>query len=230
MSNPDHVQFLRILRLCHNHFGPLHWWPADSPFEVVIGAILTQNTAWTNVEQAINNLKQADVLSPYKLACLPSSQLETLIRPSGFYRQKSARLKNLAAHLVGSWHGNITDFCSGPLDSARARLLALPGIGPETADSILLYAAERPTFVVDAYTRRVFERIGLLKGLEQYEDIRRMFMQNLPVDARLFNEYHAQIVQLAKTFCRKSTPLCSGCPLSGECRYARQERSGLTRG
>ncbi len=209
-----------IQQRLHNHFGPLNWWPADSPFEVIVGAILTQNTAWTNVEQAIHNLKQADVLSPEKLAKLPVNQLEELIRPSGFFRQKAARLQNLAIHLTEEWQNNLDDFCSGPLVAARQRLLALSGIGPETADSILLYAAGRPSFVVDAYTRRIFKRVGLLKGQESYDEIRQMFMQNLPEEVQLYNEYHAQIVQLAKTCCRKVKTFCSDCPLKGVCHHA----------
>ncbi|MDH3455107.1 MAG: endonuclease III domain-containing protein [Desulfuromonadales bacterium] len=211
-----------IQRRLHEHFGALHWWPAESPFEVAVGAILTQNTAWTNVEQAIRNLKRAEALAPQQLAGLPVAQLEELIRPSGFFRQKALRLQSLARHLQDEWQGSLANLCSGPLPDARARLLSLPGIGPETADSILLYAADRPSFVVDAYTRRIFERIGLLQGQEKYDEIRQLFMQNLPEDAELYNEYHAQIVQLAKTCCRKHKTLCSACPLNAICRHAKR--------
>ena len=222
MSTPAGTQILSIQRKLHDHFGPLHWWPADSPFEVVIGAILTQNTAWTNVEQAIHNLKSADAISAERVAVMPIAQLEELIKPSGFFRQKAARLQSLAKHLVDDWQSNLADLCSGPLDNARARLLALPGVGPETADSILLYAAHRPSFVVDAYTRRIFERIGLLRGREKYDEIRLMFMQNLPKQVDLYNEYHAQIVHLAKNYCRRNKTLCSECPLNGVCRFAKR--------
>ena len=221
MSLLPNNQLTTIQQLLHDHFGPLHWWPADSPFEVVVGAILTQNTAWTNVEKAIHNLKQARVLSSEKLANLPVNQLEELIKPSGFFRQKAARLHNLAKHLMEEWQNNLDDLCSGPLDDARQRLLALSGIGPETADSILLYAAGRPSFVVDAYTRRIFKRIGLLHGKESYDEIRLIFMQNLLEDAEGYNEYHAQIVQLAKTCCRKKKTFCSECPLNAVCLYAK---------
>lgn len=204
-----------------DHFGPLHWWPAETPFEVVIGAILTQNTAWSNVEKAINNLRQADALVLEQIASMPLKRLERLIKPAGFFRQKAIRLQGFATHLLEEWQASLADLCSGPLDDARARLLARPGIGPETADSILLYAAERPTFVVDAYTRRIFERLGILSGKEKYEEIRLMFMQNLVNDSMLFNEYHAQIVQLAKTCCRKRKPLCWSCPLEQTCLFAR---------
>ena len=222
MQKSIETDLLSIYRTLLDHFGPLNWWPADNPFEVVIGAILTQNTAWTNVELAIANLKDAQALSPDKLSNLPSDRLEELIKPSGFFRQKATRLQNLSRHLVTEWQSNLNDFCSGPLDEARERLLARPGIGPETADSILLYAAGRPTFVVDAYTRRVFERIGELQGNESYDEIRELFMQALPENVALYNEYHAQIVQLAKTCCRKRKPLCNECPLYKRCRYPTQ--------
>jgi endonuclease-3 related protein len=214
----------QIQQILHDHFGPLHWWPAETPFEVATGAILTQNTAWTNVEKAIHNLKQAKSLSPEKLAIITPDRLALLIKPSGFFRQKAARLQNLANHLVNDWRSSLNDFCSGPLDEARDRLLSRPGIGPETADSILLYAANRPSFVVDAYTRRIFGRMGTLKGREKYDEVRCMFMQNLPNDAQLFNEYHAQIVQLAKVYCRKNKPLCFDCPLNRVCLHAKTEQ------
>lgn len=211
-----------IQRHLHEHFGPRRWWPADSPFEVAVGAILTQNTAWTNVERAIQNLQQAQTLSAAKLATLPLPQLEALIRPAGFFRQKAARLQNLARHLAEEWDNDLAALCGGPLEDARSRLLALEGVGPETADSILLYAAGRLSFVVDAYTRRIFTRVGLLQGAETYEEIRQLFMQNLPEDVQLYNEYHAQIVQLAKVSCRKNRTFCHECPLVEVCRYAKQ--------
>lgn len=202
------------------HFGPLQWWPAESPFEVLVGAILTQNTAWRNVEKAIANLRGAGVLTPAQLADLTVAELEELIRPAGFFRQKAARLQHVSGVLAAEYDGNIDAFCAGPLDDVRRRLLALPGIGPETADSILLYAARRPSFVVDAYTRRVFARLGLLAGDERYEAIRARFMRELPEDVALYNEYHALIVTLAKSNCRKRQPLCPSCPLRPVCRFA----------
>ena len=227
MLSPDkntspQKSLFNIYQLLSNHFGPRHWWPADSPFEVVIGAILTQNTAWTNVEQAIQNLKRADALTIEKLSGLPILQLEALIKPSGFFRQKASRLQNLAKHLQKEWQSDLAAFCSGTLDDARERLLARPGIGPETADSILLYATDRPSFVVDAYTRRIFGRLGFLHGREEYDAIRLWFMQNLPEQTKLYNEYHALIVQLAKTYCRKNQTLCSECPLNGACHFAKE--------
>ncbi len=209
----------RIQKLLYRYFGPLNWWPADNPFEVTVGAILTQNTAWTNVEYALKNLKKNDCLSPEQINSLAILQLEELIKPSGFFRQKAARLKAFCTFLVENWQADIGLLCSGPLVEARNRLLDLHGIGPETADSILLYAASRKSFVVDAYTRRVFQRIGLLQGDESYDEIRALFMQHLPEDVELYNEYHAGIVNLAKRFCRK-TPLCEECPVNEYCNHA----------
>jgi len=220
MPESDKPTLLSLYQELLDHFGPLNWWPADSPFEVVIGAILTQNTTWTNVKKAIANLRIAGAISIHRLAEMPLHQLEELIRPSGFFRQKAARLQNLSIHLVTEWKSSLCDFCSGPLDKTRERLLARPGIGPETADSILLYAAYRPSFVVDAYTRRIFERVGVLQGDETYAEVRQLFMQGLPEEVALYNEYHALIVQLAKTCCRKRKPLCNKCPICKLCRFA----------
>lgn len=203
------------------HFGPRHWWPATTPFEMVVGAILTQNTAWRNVEQAILRLKNRQVLSPGRLAALERTELEELIRPAGYFRQKAARLQDLAIYLEAEWQGDVRAWCAGPLTTARARLLERPGIGPETADSILLYAGQRPSFVVDAYTRRIFGRLGLLRGGESYAQVRALFMSHLPHEVDLFNEYHALIVELAKTFCRKRSPRCAACPLQTGCRHGR---------
>lgn len=198
------------------HFGPLHWWPADTPFEVVIGAFLTQNTAWRNVELAIDALTQAVPLTPQALSALPRQRLQQLIRPAGFFRQKAERLQLFSQALLDSHGGNLQAMLAGPLDTVRRRLLAFKGVGPETADSILLYAAERPTFVVDAYTRRLLQRYGLLHGGEGYEEIRALFMDHLPHDVALFNAYHALIVEQCKHYCRKR-PLCGSCPLRASC-------------
>ena len=211
-------RLLAIFRLLLEHFGPLHWWPAESPLEVVVGAVLTQNTAWRNVEYAIANLRQAVPIAPRALLDLPRAELEELIRPAGFFRQKARCLHGLLGSLVNEHDGSLESWLAGPLEEARRRLLALAGIGPETADSILLYAGNRPTFVVDAYTRRLFARLGLIQGRESYEAIRALFMTTLPADAELFNEYHALIVETCKTFCRK-TPLCPSCPLYPSCPY-----------
>jgi endonuclease-3 related protein len=219
----DHQrQLQRIFALLKAHFGPQHWWPADTPFEVAIGAILTQNTAWTNVEKAIANLRAAGALTAAALAALTPETVQALIRPAGFFRQKGARLQSLAVLVARDCAGDIGHLCAGPLDTARRRLLAQPGIGPETADSILLYAAHRPTFVVDAYTRRICSRLGVLDARAGYDAVRALFMQALPADAALFNEYHALLVTLAKQHCRKRQPDCPGCPLRSSCRFAEQ--------
>ncbi len=215
-------KLLSLYQSLFDYFGPRHWWPANSSFEVVIGAILTQNTAWGNVEKAIKNLQETNTLTPESIVNTPTTKLEQLIKPSGFFRQKAERLQNLAKHLVTEWQSDTESFCSGPLNEARNRLLKRPGIGPETADSILLYAANRPSFVVDAYTKRTFERIGILHGKETYEEVRQIFMQTLPEDVELYNEYHAQIVELAKTFCKKQSPLCKECPLLDQCCFAKK--------
>lgn len=203
-------------------YGPLHWWPADSPFEVAIGAILTQNTNWKNVEMAIANLRDEKSLSPQAITDLSQEKLEQLIRPSGFFRQKAERLKLLVEHLHVRHKGNLEQLLTQPLEKARKELLQLKGIGPETADSILLYAGKLPSFVVDAYTRRLFERLGNLKGKESYEQVRALFMTQLPTDSDLFNEYHALIVEHCKCFCRKR-PLCAECCLRDICPEATKQ-------
>ncbi len=213
----DGARLLAIFDRLAAHFGPLHWWPADTPFEVVIGAILTQNTSWTNVERAIGNLKRENCLTPRAVANTPRAQLEVAIHPAGFFRQKAERLHLFADHLLNTHHGCLAHLLTGPLDQVRTHLLSLKGVGPETADSILLYAGGRPSFVVDAYTRRLFSRLGVLGGGESYDHIRSLFMTHLPTDTDLYNEYHALIVEECKTFCRKRSPLCSDCPLVITC-------------
>ena len=203
------------------HYGPRHWWPADTPFEVVIGAILTQNTNWNNVEKAIVNLRSANALSCAALCNLPQPELENLIRPSGFFRQKAQRLQLFSCYLRDNYQSNLQAMLQQPLNDVRKELLAQKGIGPETADSILLYAGKRPSFVVDAYTGRLFRRLGLLDGSEKYEQIRSLFMQKLPTESDLYNEYHALIVIHCKEHCKKR-PLCTGCPLESGCAYRQQ--------
>lgn len=199
-----------------NHFGALHWWPAESSFEVVVGAILTQNTAWRNVEVAISALKDAESLTVGNLLRMDRQRLEALIRPSGFFRQKAERLQLFAAYLTNHYAGDLAAMLSGPLQQVRDELLRCKGVGPETADSILLYAGHRASFVVDAYTRRLLGRLGLLQGKESYNQIRQMFMAHLPHNSDLFNEYHALIVEQCKQYCR-TKPICCDCPLRGDC-------------
>ena len=204
--------FLRLLE----HFGPRFWWPAETPFEVCIGAILTQNTAWTNVEKAISALKKADVLTVESIDAIEAGVLAELIRPSGYYNVKSVRIKGFVAWLRARHKGSLDEMFSGEWRELRKELLKVAGIGPETCDSILLYAGKKPTFVVDAYTRRLFHRLGLLPANAGYDETRLLFMEHLPGDALLFNEYHALIVEECKTYCR-TRPLCDHCPLALQC-------------
>ncbi len=194
-------------------YGPQHWWPAETPTEVVIGAILTQNTAWKNVEKAIANLKRAKCLTWSALRKVSNKRLATLIQPSGTYRVKAVRLKTFVEYLWDHHHGSLTSLCDGDLGEARRRLLAIDGIGPETADAILLYAGERPTFVVDAYTRRILRRHFVTDGQADYETVRRLFHETLPASAELYNEYHALLVAVGKRHCRPRAQ-CEGCPLA----------------
>ncbi len=201
-----------IYNLLFKRFGPQHWWPGETRFEVITGAILTQNTNWTNVEKAIANLKSADLLIPEKLHHLDVSQLAALIRPAGYYNIKAKRLKNLINWLFENYNGNLANLDNINTEQLRTKLLAVKGIGRETADSILLYAFERPVFVVDAYTARVVFRHQLIEPDADYEQLRELFQSNLPQDAKLFNEYHALLVKVGKEFC-KPKARCHNCPL-----------------
>ncbi|MBL8028160.1 MAG: hypothetical protein JNL74_17185 [Fibrobacteres bacterium] len=203
----------RVYSILNSHFGPLYWWPAKTPFEVMVGAILTQNTSWANVEKAINLLKQNKMLSIKALRQAKLDVIQKNIRPSGFFVQKSERIKRLIGLIDSEFKGSISFMANQPLPQLREMLLATNGIGPETADSILLYALQKPVFVVDAYTRRIFGRIGLLVGTETYEEVRCVFEKN--IEAETYNQYHALIVETAKNFCKKRVPLCIECPLSG---------------
>ncbi len=205
---------LRIYHRLFDAFGPQHWWPARTSFEVMVGAILTQNTNWGNVERAITSLRAADALKPERISQIPLKRLRSLIRSSGFFNQKAARLKAFSRFLVDRYGGRVGKLRREETAKLRGELLALDGIGPETADSMLLYALGKPVFVIDAYTRRVFSRHGYLSEKHGYADWQGLFEENLPRDARLYNEYHALIVKLAKEHCRKR-PECGGCPLKG---------------
>jgi endonuclease-3 related protein len=194
-------------------FGPQRWWPGESPFEVIVGAVLTQNTAWKNVEQALENLREAGLLEPRAMLSAGSEELAELIRPSGYYRLKARRLLNLVRMIVERYDGSLATMFAQPLDELRRQLLEVNGIGPETADSILLYAGNLPTFVVDAYTARVLKRHGWIDPEADYYAIQEHFLHGLPTDAALFNEYHALLVRVGKDYCRKQ-PRCEDCPLA----------------
>ena len=209
---------LHLFYLLLKHFGPQHWWPAQSPFEVMVGAILTQNTAWKNVEQAIANLREAGVLDPGALFSVSSQVLEELIRPAGFYRVKAARLRSLVGYILDRYGGEVELMAREPGWLLRKEILSVHGIGEETADSILLYALDKPFFVVDTYTRRILTRQGVIKGREPYSEIQRLFMESLPADVELYKEYHALLVELGKRYCKTRGPLCLECPLCLEVR------------
>ena len=194
-------------------YGPQHWWPGRTAFEKIVGAILTQNTSWSNVEPCIENLRRERLLTPRAIESVRVSRLASLIRSSGYFRQKAKKLKLFVHFLRSEYEGSLERMFRAPTEVLRQQLLGVYGIGPETADSILLYAAEHPVFVVDAYTRRILERHGLVAPRHGYEDIRRLFETSLAADVALYNEFHALIVQTGKHYCRPRDPRCSECAL-----------------
>ncbi len=207
-----------IYTLLREHFGHRHWWPGDTRDEIIIGAVLTQNTAWTNVERAIENLRNAEYITLETVASCPLSRLEELIRPSGYYRQKASRLISVARNLI-EYPGGADGFLDPARgwEAIRGDLLAMKGIGPETADSILLYAASILSFVVDSYTHRIFLRLGLWKEGYDYNGLQSLITANIPEDVKLYGDYHAQLVELGKTHCAKRRPSCTECPLAEMC-------------
>lgn len=209
-------RLLEIYQRLLNAFGPQGWWPAQDDFEMVVGAILTQSTAWVNVEKAIANLRSAGMLSPAALDSVPERVLAEMIRPSGYYNAKARKLKAFTDHLRARHGGSLSTLFHVKLPELRRELLSIWGIGPETADSIVLYAARQPIFVVDAYTRRIFSRLALAPPDASYERLQRLFMENLPPSTPLFREYHALLVALGKGICR-ATPVCPRCPLRDLC-------------
>ncbi len=213
MSSQAHVVG-RMYEVLYERYGAQHWWPGETPTEVVIGAILTQNTAWSNVEKAIDCLRKEDALDLYVVNRMSEEQLGKLIRSAGTYRVKAKRLKAFAAWLHDEYGGELAAALSGAVANKRAELLSITGIGPETADAILLYAGGQLTFVVDAYTRRVLRRHHVLPGHASYEEVKELFEQNLPEDVQLYNEYHALLVELGKRHCRVKAD-CEHCPLAG---------------
>lgn len=202
-------------RLLYDHFGPQSWWPGDTPFEIMVGAILTQNTNWSNVQKAIHNLKSEGLLSYQSLSQLNVDEIAQFIRPAGYYNLKARRLRNLLDMVTIIYEGDLALFLEDDLGSARENLLAVKGVGPETADSILLYACGHPVFVVDTYTHRVFSRHNMVEEETDYSGIQEVFVEHLPQDMQLYNEFHALIVRVASTFCKKTKPLCGNCPLQG---------------
>ncbi|AAW39108.1 endonuclease III domain-containing protein [Dehalococcoides mccartyi] len=199
-------------------YGPQHWWPAESRFEMMTGAVLTQSAAWTNVEKAIARLKEAGLLSPEAIMKTDEDTLAEAIRPSGYFNVKTRKLKALAAWLVAGYNGQADKLLPAETDALRQELLGVWGIGEETADSILLYACGKPVFVIDAYTRRIFSRLGLAERDAGYDRLQRLFTANLAADAAVFNEYHALVVRHAKEHCRVK-PVCQGCVLKTICGF-----------
>lgn len=216
VSESPALTLRRYYRRLEEHFGPQHWWPARTRFEIILGALLTQNTNWQNVEKALANLRPAGLLSPIKLTSLPSARLARLLRPSGYFRQKTRTVRGFLAHLKARYAGSLARLFQQPTEDLREELLLLPGIGEETADSILLYADGRPVFVIDSYTRRVLARHGLAPPRTSYGQLQDFFHRHLPRDPALFNEYHALLVAVGKAYCRRIAPDCARCPLGIE--------------
>ncbi len=215
------AQLLDIYARLLDRYGPQYWWPAKTPFEIMVGAVLTQSTAWTNVEKAIANLDRAGALTPAAIRDMPPAELARLVYPSGFYNVKARRLMALCEYVGQAHDDDIEAMSESGTTTLRGELLAVFGIGEETADAILLYALGHPVFVVDAYSHRTFERLGVAKGLTGYAGHQSFFMRNLPRDAAMFSEYHALIVRHGRETCRKR-PLCADCPLLEVCPTGRK--------
>jgi len=207
-----HKNLMSIYSLMLNHFGNLNWWPGETDFEIIIGAILTQNTSWTNVEKSISLIKGKGLMNPKALYDLPTDELAQLVRSSGYFNQKAKKIKRFLSFFHDLYEFHMDKMKSVPAGSMREQLLAINGIGPETADSIMLYALSKPVFVVDAYTKRIFSRHGFFSQNTSYHDVQDFFESNLDKDIQLFNEYHALIVNTGKYFCSKK-PKCHMCPL-----------------
>src|SRR5579863_5396928 len=206
-------ELLRYYEAMSGALGPMHWWPAQTPFEVIVGAILTQSTAWGNVERAIANLRAARMLTPEAMLGVSLPRLASLVRPSGYFRQKAKKLKSFVRFLRGEYSGSLTRMFQTPTAELREKLLGVHGIGPETADSILLYAGAKEVFVVDAYTKRILSRHGWVSDKATYEEMRTLVESHLPRDVSRYNEFHALLVNVGKNWCRPRDPRCSECPL-----------------
>ena len=205
-------KLIELYHKLYHAFGPQHWWPGDTPFEIAVGAVLTQNTNWGNVEKAIESMKKEKVLNARSIHEMGTDRLASLIKPAGYFNIKAKRLKAFIDFLMNEYHGSMKRMAGEGMETLRAKLLNIHGIGSETADSILLYALEKPIFVIDAYTKRVLSRHDIVRHNESYEKIQELFHSTFTRDARLFNEYHALFVKLGKTYCM-TKPRCEGCPL-----------------
>jgi endonuclease-3 related protein len=206
---------LEMYRRLDAAYGDQRWWPGDTPLEVAVGAILTQNTAWVNVEKAVANLKSAGLLEPGALARLTPSEIAPLIKPAGYYNVKARRLRAFLDFLAEEYDGDVAAMAREEPAAARPKLLAVRGVGPETADSILLYACGLPTFVVDAYTHRILHRHGLADEAVAYDELKELFEANVEADVALYKQYHALLVRVGRERCRRGEPRCAGCPLEG---------------
>ncbi len=207
-------KLIEIYHKLYHAYGPQHWWPGNSPFEIAVGAILTQNTNWANVEKAIRYLKRKKTLNAKGIHAMGTEELALFIRPAGYFNVKAKRLKAFVHFLINDYDGSMNRMRNEEMDTLRTKLLNIHGVGPETADSILLYALEKPVFVIDAYTKRALSRHNIIKRDDSYERIQSLFHSTLNNDTVLFNEYHALFVRLGKTSCRKK-PICDRCPLEG---------------
>ncbi|EKD33865.1 MAG: hypothetical protein ACD_75C02568G0003 [uncultured bacterium] len=208
-------KFHEVYSLLYEHFGPQGWWPSETPFETMVGAVLAQNTNWQNVTKAIKNLKEAGLMTYETLSLCSAEEIAVYIKPAGYYNLKAGRLRNLLNMIAEHYDGQLDCFLQEKLAVARERLLDVKGIGPETADSILLYSCGHPIFVVDMYTHRVFSRHNLVAEETDYHAMQALFMDHLSPDPVLFNEFHALVVRVAATFCKKTNPQCETCPLRG---------------
>lgn len=213
-TGKNEIKLKRIFETLEAHFGDLRWWPAESDFEVIIGVILTQNTAWANVVKAVINLKQKHLLTADRILKAETEELARLIRPAGYYRLKALRLKEISRFIMAECCGDLRKLRGKNIGMLRNMLLRVNGVGPESADSILLYAFGKPVFVVDAYTKRIFLRHNLIFEDASYDDVQTLVHESFPLKARMLNQFHALLVETAKRFCKKKAGLCQTCPLS----------------
>lgn len=218
-SSLDNQKLTDIYQNMFKFFGPRDWWPGETKFEICVGAILTQSVSWKNVAKAIGNLKNAGLLDIYAMYEAPSEEIEQCIVPTLYFRMKARKLKAFVIHVVENYNGNLQLLFEKPLAELRPELLGIYGIGQETADSIILYAAEKPIFVVDAYTKRIFSRIGLFPENITYQQMQKYFMDRLEPDVPFYNEYHALIVGVGNSFCGNKKPKCGQCPLIIFCKH-----------
>jgi endonuclease-3 related protein len=208
------IELITIYKKALEHFGPRGWWPGDTDFEICVGAILTQSVSWKNVSKAITCLKTNGLLDIWEMHVCENETLEKCIIPTMYYRMKARKLKAFVKHIIEKYDGNLQKMWDKEMQLLRTELLNIYGIGPETADSIILYASRKAIFVVDAYTKRIFVRLGYFDETVSYEQMQQFFMQNLPIEEQLFNEYHALIVGVGNNFCSSKVPKCNVCPLN----------------